>query len=589
MKKYIVLLTVGVLSVVAGCRKDPLDITPDGRLTLDGVFKDERLTEAYLNSAYEEIPLYFYRYQFFSFLAGTTDECQDSDDGNEGSNIAANWATGSLTPSYNPLEQGGQGAGVLTNAGVNHYGRFWAGIRKANLFLENVPTATISNPVNRSRFTAEAKLLRAFYYLELVKQFGPMPIVEKPFTISTDFTTLTRPTFQDNINFIVKNCDEALASPDLPLRITENAERGRFTKAIAHAIKSQALLYNASPLWNSSGDAAKWKAAADASKQALTALTAGGQYALAADYGNYFLNQTDISAAPADRETIFERPDNTDGTFTIINSFAAKTGVFKAGSCPTQELVDGYDMQATGEPAITGYSDEDHLKPIINATSGYSETDPYKGRDPRFYATVWHNGAAYGTINGVPYTMETFVGGSSGLKRVPPNRQNTQTGYYLRKFIDPKLASGTTANSRWKKYRLAEIYLNYAEAENEASGPTADVYSAINTIRTRAKMPNLPNGLTKEQMRERIRRERRVELAIEEHRFWDVRRWKILSQTDKLVTGMEITKKTDGTFSYARFVARRRSAWQDKFLIFPIPIGEVSTVPDFSKNQNPGW
>ena len=343
------------------------------------------------------------------------------------------------------------------------------------------------------------------------------------------------------------------------------------------------------PSGTPSGDAAKWKAAADAGKQALAALTTGGQYALATDYSSYFLNQTDITSAPSDRETIYERPDDQSGTFTIINSFAAKTGVFKAGSCPTQELVDSYDMQATGEPAIAGYSDEDHLQPIINPTSGYSETDPYKGRDPRFYATVWHNGASYGAINGVPYTMETFVGGSSGLKKIPPNRQNTQTGYYLRKFIDPKLASGAMAASRWKKYRLAEIYLNYAEAENEASGPTTEVYSAINTIRARAKMPNLPTALTKEQMRERIQRERRVELAIEEHRFWDVRRWKILSRTDKLVTGMEITKKADGTFTYARFVTRRRNSWQDKFLIFPIPIGEVSLIPDFSKNQNPGW
>lgn len=246
-------------------------------------------------------------------------------------------------------------------------------------------------------------------------------------------------------------------------------------------------------------------------------------------------------------------------------------------------------MQTTGEPAITGYRDEDHLQPIINPTSGYVENDPYKGRDPRFYATVWHNGADYGAINGVAHKMETFVGGQDGLKKVPPNRQNTQTGYYLRKFIDPKLASGATASARWKKYRLAEIYLNYAESENEASGPTADVYTAINTIRSRAKMPNLPTGLTKELMRERIRRERRVELVIEEHRFWDVRRWKTLAQTDKLVTGMEITKKTDGTFSYARFVARRRNSWPDKFQIFPIPIGEVSLIPDFSKNQNPGW
>lgn len=589
MKQIITFMLILALSFAAGCAKDPLDITPDGRLTLEGVFKDERLTEAYLNSAYEEIPLYFFRYQFFAFLAGTTDECQDSDDGNEPSNIGAAWANGGLTPSSNPLETGGQGVGVLSNAGVNHYGRFWSGIRKANVFLDNVATATISNPINRSRFTAEAQLLRAFYYFELVKQFGSMPIVDKAFANTTDYTLLKRPTFQENIDFIVADCDAALANPDLPMRITESNERGRFTKAIAHTLKSEALLYNASPLWNPSGDAGKWKAASAAAKEGITALTAGGQYALSADYNAYFLNATDISTAPADRETIYERPSSNDGTFTIINSIPAKPGIFKAGSCPTQELADSYDMQATGEPAILGYTDEDHLQPIINAASGYKETDPYTGRDPRFYATIWHNGANYGTIGGVVHRMDTFIGGADQLRKTPPNRQNTQTGYYLRKFLDPKLASGAAPASQWKKYRLAELYLNYAEADNEANGPSADVLTAVNTVRARVKMPNLPSGLTKDQLRDRIRRERRVELAIEEHRFWDVRRWKILAQTDKLVTGMEITKKTDGTFSYARFVARRRNAWQEKYLIFPIPIGEVSIIPDFSKNQNPGW
>ena len=102
-------------------------------------------------------------------------------------------------------------------------------------------------------------------------------------------------------------------------------------------------------------------------------------------------------------------------------------------------------------------------------------------------------------------------------------------------------------------------------------------------------MPDLPANLTKEQMRERIRRERRVELAIEEHRFWDVRRWKILDKTDKLVTGMEAIKNGDGSFTYKRFVTERRNAWQDKYLLFPIPIGEAAIIPDFDAHQNQGW
>src|SRR5699024_8410285 len=118
------------------------------------------------------------------------------------------------------------------------------------------------------------------------------------------------------------------------------------------------------------------------------------------------------------------------------------------------------------------------------------------------------------------------------------NRQYTNTGYYLRKFIDPQVRTATGGQSTFKRFRLAEIYLNYAEAANEANGPTGEVYDAINTVRDRVDMPPLPSGLTKAEIRDRIRNERRVELAMEEHRFWDVRRWKILDQTDKVVTGM---------------------------------------------------
>jgi starch-binding outer membrane protein, SusD/RagB family len=582
MKKIVFpyMLVVAFMAFTPSCSdKDPLDITPDGRISLDDVFKNEKRTEAYLNTVYGSIPSYFWFYQFFAFLAGTTDEAQDADVGNEGSNIAANWITGALTPSSNPLERNGQGI---------RYTAYWAGIRDANVFLSYVDEANIPNPKNRNRFRAEAKLLRAFYYLEMIKQYGPMPVIDKPFGPAYDYLQLVRPAFQANVDFIVKDCDDALATADLPIRITEASERGRFTQAIAHAIKSQVLLYNASPLWNPSNDIAKWQAASKASSEALTALTASGNYQLFPNYSDYFLSETDINVSPRDKETIFERPSGASGTFTIINSIPQKAGLFKVGSCPSQELVDSYDMLATGAPAILGYSDEDHLLPILNPGSGYNPATPYVGRDPRFYATVWYNGANYDNVAGKVVPIESFIGGKDQLKKTPPNRNNTHTGYYLRKFIDPKLQSNTGHNSRWKKYRLAEIYLNYAEAENEVSGATSQVYTAINTIRTRAGMPNLPTGLSKDAMRERIRRERRVELAIEEHRFWDVRRWKILDKTDKLVTGMEIIK-TGTALTYNRFVTERRSAWADKYLIFPIPISDISIIPDFSANQNPGW
>lgn len=576
---YIALLTLFIL----GCDADALDITPDGRTNLDDVFQNELQTEAFLNRVYGSIPKYFYKYQFFAYLAGSSDEAEDSDVGNEPSNVSFIWNTGSLTPSYDPLEQNGH------DGAVKRYQTFWGGIRDANVFLANVGTANIPNTRNRGRFTAEAKLLRAFYYLEMIKKYGPMPIVTEPFNTTTDYTALVRPTFQECVDFIVNECREAIAIPELPIRITEEQERGRFTKAVGHAIISHALIYNASPLWNDSNDTGKWQAAATGSKEAITALTAGNEYELFPDYEEYFYSQSDMNPSPRDRETIFEIKDGSPGTFTIINALPSQPGQFKTGSAPTQELVDSYEMVATGEPAILGYSDEDHLNPIINPASGYDPNNPYEGRDPRFYATVWYNGAQWDNIRGNIHTVETFIGGSDQLIKTPPNRKNTHTGYYLRKFYNPKIQAGQGSPARFKKFRLAEIYLNLAEAENEANGPTQEAYNAINIVRARAGMPNLPLGLSQDEFRDRVRNERRVELVWEEHRFFDVRRWKILDQTDKLVTGMEITRNAPGDFSYQRFIVSRRNAWEDKYRIFPIPLGETSIIPDFDLNQNPGW
>ncbi|MET6996509.1 RagB/SusD family nutrient uptake outer membrane protein [Chitinophaga defluvii] len=576
--KHILSIFMLLALLATGCTKNYLNITPDGRTTLDDIFKDEKRTEAYLNRVYGQMPSYFWKYGFFDFLAPFSDEAYAY------SGAVMGWSAGVLNSGGNPLhthQERGKGA--------YHYGTFWAGIRDANMFLENVATANIPSAGNRARFRGEAQMLRAFYFWELIKEYGPMPIVTAPFTNDFDYTSLKRPTFQECVDFIVKECDEVIANDNIPVRITIEAERGRFTKAVAYAVKSQALLYNASPLWNSGNDKSKWEAASLAAQSAINALTTQG-YTLVDNYGDYFLSKTDISSSPRDKETIYEIFEpQIDPVFSIINSIPSKPGMFKVGATPTQELVDSYDMQATGEPIITGYQDADHTQPILNPASGYNPAQPYEGRDPRFYATVWYNGAVYDNIGGSPHIMETYVGGTDQLLKAPIGWAFTRTGYYLRKFIDPRLQSGQPEDTRFKKYRLAELYLNLAEAENEAHGPTNIAREAVRKIRARVNMPDFPANLSQQQFQERVRKERRVELAFEEHRFWDVRRWKILNQTDKLVTGMEIIKQPDNSFTYSRFVTERRNAWSDKFLILPIPIKETAIIPDFNLNQNPGW
>lgn len=572
MKKIFLPLILCTLQIIS-CNK-VLDITPSGRITIDDAFTDELRTEAFLNTIYLSMPAWFYSYTNLTMLAGSSDEAEDAEVGNGTPNMNASWIRGELS--------------ITNNPGINFYTTFWNGILNANIFLAHIDHATVSNEAKRGRLKAEATLLRAFYYWELTKQYGPLPIFDFAPEANFDYTTIKRPILDEVVAFIIADCDAVISSPNIPMRITLEAERGRFTKALAYALKSQVLLYFASPLWNTANSAERYRAASAASLEALTTLTANGMYKLSDNYGEYFLNRLDINNSPLDRETIFEHPTRAGANLISFMSIPSKIGMSKVGCTPTQELVDAYDMKETGEPPILGYTDDTHVAPILNPSSGYDPDNPYEGRDPRFYATIWYNGASYDNINGTVHTIETFVGGKDQLLRNPPNTNNTHTGYYLRKFIDHKLQIGNASNAGWKKFRLAEIYLNYAEAENEVSGPGGDVYSAINTVRKRAGMPDLPAGLTKDQMRQRIRKERQVEFAFEEHRFWDVRRWKILDQTDKFVTGMEITQGGGG-FHYNRFVVGNRVAWQDRYLIFPIPLKDALNVPDLGNNQNPGW
>lgn len=570
MKSYSTIIFCVFFIFLNSCDRKALDIVPNGRITLDIVFEDETKAEAFLNTVYGYIPAYYWSYTNHSMLAGSSDEAEDSMVGNGAPNINARWNIGQLSPANNPS--------------IDYYSNYWSGIQTANIFIEKIKDTKFESEERKQRLIAEAHVLRAFYYWELTKQYGPMPIFELAPSTNFDFSALIRPTFEDVIDFIVKDCDIAINNLYLPKRVDLQSEKYRMTSSIAYAIKSQSLLYQASPLWNPENDNSKWKKAATAAKEALDFVTRDETFKLEGNYEQYFL-----STSITDRETIFEINKSNGALLNVMHGIPSNPATSKTGVTPTQELVDAYEMQATGEPVVIGYEDGDHLKPIYNPISGYDPQNPYVGRDPRFYATVWYNGALYDNINGKVHTIETFVGGKDQLLKTPPNTKNTHTGYYLRKYLDPKIQASQGHTTSWKKIRLAELYLNYAEAENELNGPVPAVYSAVNMVRNRVNMPDLPTGLSKEKMRERIRNERRVELAFEEHRFWDVRRWKILHQTDKLITGMEIRKDQANQFTYSRFVVSRREAWDTRYLLFPIPISDASSILDLSKNQNPGW
>jgi hypothetical protein len=296
-------------------------------------------------------------------------------------------------------------------------------------------------------------------------------------------------------------------------------------------------------------------------------------YSLFQDYETLFLTKNNSEIIFAKK---FNAPVRIHGTgmaynpgFETINLPAGSFGGW-GGIAPTQNLVDAYEMK-DGKP--------------INQSALYNPNDPYKDRDARFYATVLYNGSEFGGKK-----VETFEGGANS-KSVSDDASNT--GYYIRKFLYPsaeKMAQlyPSTSDQDWIFLRYAEVLLNYAEAHNEAVGPDATVYDAINQLRSRPSVnqPPLPAGLSQADMRQRIRNERRVELSFEEHRYFDIRRWGIAKEVlNGPLYGMKITKTATG-FNYERIIFENR-VFQDKMVVLPIPQAEIDKNP--AAKQIAGW
>ena len=629
--KYIVLVLAVSILCLGSCRK-ALDIAPDGRLTMDEIFADNDKVGAFLNSCYSNMPVKGTRYFFWSRGPVVwSDEAWDTDAEAESWIMAGRMYNGGASASNHPITNisadGGNG---------NYWARYWIAIRNATIFITRIDGATVKNPADRKRWKAEAHLLRAYYYSELLKWFGPsLPIERVPYDFSADFSTVKKESYYDVVKFIMEDCDVALATTELPWRITTDSEAGRVNKAMAEAIKSKMILFAASPLNNNGKN--YWQEAYQINKTSLENLKGNG-YELynkvnfpqtylsdvaflgpdkninTALYNEYFCQTMAYSSNPADKETIYQSREN-QGNIWNIDGIGAQDG-YKSGTCPSQELVDAYET-IDGKPILNlanPYVDETHLQPNYNtANSMYDPKSPYKNRDPRFYASIYYNGskrkcrwnfaessASYenfpGPIGNRTRIISTYVGEpQTGIHA--STRRATRTGYFERKFLHPNSGGdNAVAGANWKMFRLGEVILNFAEAAAEAN-KLIEAITAVNEIRTRAGMPNLSASLTKDELILRIRNERRIELAMEENRYFDVRRWTSpngdLAKTDKWVTAMVITRNQDGTFIYGRRTVRadERKNYINKFLWVPIPIDEANRLKGSTGGdwQNKGW
>ena len=420
-------------------------------------------------------------------------------------------------------------------------------------------------------FPYEAKVLRAYYFFELARRYGDIAM---PLTMLTaeEANAIEKTPFDEVIDFIVKECDEAAQYLPTTYVGMLDDEIGRVTKGFALAVKAKALLYAASPLHNPSGDKAKWQKAAKAAKDIIDL----NVYRLdpAEKANNYLSNEVILAIARSESQS-FEKYN-----FPVRFTEGERTSM--AGTFPSQQLVDAFQT-------LGGYDITLGANGWQTSDPAFDVTKPYEGRDPRFARAILANGMAFKGS-----TIETFVGGKD--YSATRNELGTVTGYYLRRYIQESTSftpeSTVTNRHQWIVYRYAEAILSYAEAVNEYLGDpratdatfTMSALDALNQIRDNAGMPHVTVS-TAAAFQEAVRREWRVEFAFEDHRFWDVRRWNIAQSVMGQLDGVEIVKK-GSEYTYSRKVVETRT-WASKMNLYPIPQAETFNNPNLT--QNTGW
>ncbi len=558
----IILLTLG--ATLTACKKDFLDVkTVDADIPVDQLYSNYNYVQGVVWNVYSHLPDGFENLD----MEAATDNAESTDV----SSRSQIFNTGIWNQYNNP---------------DNVWNRNFEGIRQANLYLKNKDKADIAYIKDKITTTdsttyfnardniklmeGEVLFLKAFFYFELVKRYGGVPIFEDPLDFKNKATwdNVPRNTVDECLQYISTLCDNAAAiiPADLSAYASYQAEAGRVTNGAILALKSRALLYGASPLFKELGSTVTWAQAAKAAHDVI-GLNA---YSLDASYGNLFGASNTNSA-----ELIFYKRYGSINWLEYDNFPIAFENSNGKSITPTQNFVDGFEvLQKDGGGNITGAISFDWNNPVHAA-------NPYQNRDPRFAITVTYNDKSFKSSQ-----IQTYTGGNSGL----PKQNATKTGYYLSKWVnaDIDLINDTKTNHAWSYFRYGEILLNYAEAMYNAYGAEGDpqaygmtALQAINKVRQRVNMPAI---IAAQLNQTRIEHERNVEMSFENQRFWDIRRWKKGTAYFKVpVNRIDITK-TGANFSYSVKKLEDRS-FEEKMNLYPIPQSEISKT-NWAQNVN---
>ena len=623
--KFIIGFMATLLMLTISCKRDYLNTKPLDQISSDATWGDGALSQAFIFNVYSSLGYGGFEEQA---LAAYTDEAMFT---HAGRNINT-FTQGTETPSN-----------LAWMSPTYEWGSMYKAIRNANIAIDRLPKATFTDLVLRDKLLGEAYFLRAYYYHQLLRYYGGVPIIDKPYELNADYT-IARNTFDDCVKFIIADLDKSAGLLD-----GKSTSNGRTSKLAAQALKARVLLYAASDLHDGptakaksaslssyanldllaypSGDRmARWQAAKAAAKVVVDAgqgykLNLSAPASLADGKNNYVSiamgGQSAIGDATAATELILQRSSTAlytaednwplGGLHYGINN--GPNGYHNwAGNTPIQLLVDDYEMM-------------DGTK--FDWNNATQKADPYVNRDPRFYATILYDGSnwkprpadvagkdpanqvqtgyyddgAGGSINGID-TRESVV----------ENWNGSRTHYYTRKFIDanPALADNQS-NAQiipWPFIRYTEVVLNYVEACIEL-GEETEAKTWLNKIRFRAGMPAITESGSA--LVTRYRNERRIELVYEEHRYHDARRWMIPAQTvGRGIKAIKVTAKLNAgkaalvpyrfdktvynyTYTPVDNTENETRAWDDKMYYRPISRDEVKRNAKLEGKNNPGY
>ncbi|MFZ4261004.1 RagB/SusD family nutrient uptake outer membrane protein [Sphingobacterium sp. HJSM2_6] len=645
MKMKLIKLFFLIFAIVICSCKDTLDKSPDGRIDLEDIFSDSDRVGALLNSCYGYLPGKSLYYQgWTNYPTATSDESWSY----AAEEALSNYYNNAVTDVNHPFLNGS-----MANM-QRYWSNYFAQIRLCTQFLAGIDNALVVEPALRRRWKAEVYVLRAFYLSELLKWYGGVPLNNLDlYALDHDYSKAVRNTPWEVAEAIEADCREAIkaSNTDFPFRNQFVAnqtshtagEELRVNKALAWALMSKMYLFAASDL-HSNGVAKeeriqRWKKAYDVNKEAIIALEGNG-FALFTTHTRSIYNSFGKAAAfhqinssydapGVDKETIWQNNSNPIRSWDLNGppGISPNAAMYTA-YWPTQELVDAFEVVEyngnnivkaeplldLANPYVNGQSG--HLRPNLNPAAvaiGYNDSNPYAAqRDPRLYATVLRNGDKVSWYGENDFEIESRVGGKHEIVFGGSSYKNTKTGYYARKFWTPGASDrNQTKDPAWKYFRLAELKLNFAETateyalakggdltlQNEAAGQ-------INQIRARVGMPGLSSAVVNDEnsLRLYLRNERKVELAFEECRFFDVRRWSKpegdLSATDMYLSGMEVIKDDSDNLTFKRIHINKKNSgptrnggWQNKYLFLPISREDVTLMQNQTGQnwQNPGW